>query len=126
MKLLLDEMFVGAVAVALRARGHDVVSVVDDRSDLRNRPDAEVFNAAQEEQRAVVTENVADFVAVASAYQQDLRSHWGLILTSNRSFPRHRPEHAVKMLVAALDALLATRADDDKPTSEVVWLRPTV
>lgn len=123
MRLLLDEMFPDAVAVALRNRGHDVVSIVADRPHLRHRVDPEVFDTAQEERRAVVTENVPDFLAVISDYQQRERPHWGLVLTSNRSFPRHRPGHGVRRLVAALDALLGQHTND-KPRSEVIWLRP--
>lgn len=123
MRLFLDEMFLEAVAIALRNRGHDVVSIVVGRPHLRHRLDAEVFDAAQGERRALVTENVPDFLAVIADYQQRERPHWGLVLTSNRSFPRHRPGHGVRKLVAALDALLGQHAND-KPRSEVIWLRP--
>jgi predicted nuclease of predicted toxin-antitoxin system len=123
-KLLLDEMFLDGVAVALRDRRHDVVSIVGGRPYLRHRPDPEVFDAAQDEQRAVVTENVPDYLAVVATYQEHERAHWGLILTSNRAFPRHRPAHGVRRLVAALDALLSDTDQNDKPRSEVIWLRP--
>ena len=123
MKLLLDEMFLDAVAIGLRNRGHDVVSIVADRPHLRHRLDAEVFDAAQTEGSAVVTENVPDFLGVIADYQQRERPHWGLVLTSNRSFPRHRPGHGVRRLVAALDARMSQHASA-KPGSEVIWLRP--
>jgi len=73
-----------------------------------------------------VTENVADFLAVAATYQEQERSHWSLVLTSNRSFPRHRPAHGVRKLVAALGSLLDEHADHDKPHSEVIWRRPAM
>jgi hypothetical protein len=70
------------------------------------------------------TENVADLLGVVAGYQQQERPHRGLVLTSNRAFPRHRPAHGVRRLVAALDALLLEQRDHDKPRSEVIWLRP--
>jgi predicted nuclease of predicted toxin-antitoxin system len=123
-RLLLDEMFPDALAVALRQRGHDVVSITVDRPHLRHRLDGEVFDAAQDERRAVVTENVPDLLAVVATYQQQEQPHWGVVLTSTRMFPRHRPAHGLRRLVAALDGLLHEHAGHGKPRSEVIWLRP--
>ena len=62
MRLLLDEMYPATLAEQLRARGHDVVSVHDaDYHHLEGVPDAEVFAAAIADDRALLTENVADF-----------------------------------------------------------------
>ena len=41
-KLLLDEMWPPAIAVALRERGHDVVAVAE-RRELRGRADEAIF-----------------------------------------------------------------------------------
>lgn len=124
MKLLLDEMFPHDIAVALVERDHDVVSIQGDRPDLRNEADAVVFAAAQDHKRAVVTENGVDFLAVVSAYAQDEKAHRGLVLTTNRQFPRHRPDQAIRLLVAALDAFLTNHPDMHEPTSEIHWLQP--
>jgi hypothetical protein len=70
-RLLLDEMFPHPIAVALVARHHDVVSIHGDRPQRRHRSDHEVLPAAQGEQRAVVTENAVDPLAVAAAVQAD-------------------------------------------------------
>lgn len=86
--------------------------------------DSVVFGAAQREQRAVVTENAVDFLAVLSEHAQDRKAHWGLVLTTNRQFPRHRPGQAIRLLVAALDAFLAAHPDIAEPTSEIHWLQP--
>lgn len=53
-------MWTPDIAVQLRRRGHNVVAVAE-RPDLRGQPDALIFAAAQSEERAVVTENVADY-----------------------------------------------------------------
>lgn len=125
MRLLLDEMFPHDIATALVERGREVVSIQQDRPELRHRPDAAVFAAAQEERRAVVTENAADYLGIAAAYGEDGRAHWGLVLTSNRAFPRHRPARAIRLVVAALDDLLTVHARTERPTSLVHWLQRT-
>ncbi len=55
MKVLLDEMFSPDVARALRERGHNAVAVIE-RPHLVALDDVELFAAAQNEQRGVVTE----------------------------------------------------------------------
>ena len=59
---IVDEMFPTVTAVLLRdTYGHDAVHVVE--VGLRAADDAQVAATARAEGRAVVTENVADFVA---------------------------------------------------------------
>ena len=59
---LIDEMFLAAVALLLRETyGHDAVHVA--KIGLRAADDAQVAAAARAQDRAVVTENVADFAA---------------------------------------------------------------
>ena len=107
MKLLLDEMWPPSIAEALRERGHDVVAAAE-RPDLRGQPDEVIFHVARAEERAVVTENVADFRPLAAAELRAGRSHPGLIFTSDRAFPRGNARTAGR-LVAALDRLLTQR-----------------
>jgi predicted nuclease of predicted toxin-antitoxin system len=66
LRLLLDEMCPAAVADQLRGRGHEV-SAITERPELRSLPDADLFAVAQQERRAVVTENIADFIPWPSA-----------------------------------------------------------
>ena len=61
MKLLLDEMYPIFISRELRARGHDVVSVHE--APGGGSPDDEVLDYASSEGRAVVTENVRDYIA---------------------------------------------------------------
>lgn len=60
MRFLVDEMFHNAVAERLRDLGHDAVHVRE--MGLTAAEDADVAATARAEQRAVVTENVIDFV----------------------------------------------------------------
>ena len=107
MRLLLDEMYPATLAEQLRARGHDVVSVHDaDDHHLEGVPDAEVFAAAIADDRALITENVADFRRLETdALGRDAPSP-RLIFTTNRQFPRGLAG-TVGRLVLALDAALA-------------------
>lgn len=104
MKLLLDEMWSPAVAEALRQRGHDVVAVAA-RRGLRSATDEAVAEAARAEGRAIVTEDVKGFRALATAAGHAGRGFPLLILTGNRRWPRANPG-TVGRLVEALDALL--------------------
>ena len=108
MRLLLDEMWPPAVAVALRERGHDVVAVAE-RPDLRGQPDEVIFAEALADDRAIVTENVVDFRPLAAEALRAGRTSPTLILTSNRAYPR-ASSHTAGRLVMALDRLLATRS----------------
>ncbi len=120
MRLLIDELFPPSIAVQLRARGHDATAVQEE-AELRGLPDTELFAEAQRRERAILTENVADFLLLDAEYRARQRAHWGLVFTTNRNFPRGRPG-TIGALVRALDILF-----DDEPTSEpssrVVWLQ---
>lgn len=121
MNLLLDEMFPSTIAKRLRdERGHDVVAVAE-RDELRGLPDGEIFLAAQEEERAVVTENVRDFLPIAREWQAMGRVHFGLVLTTNRRFPRARSRTAGR-LVRALSGLLDAESDHSPASSREIWL----
>lgn len=119
MRLLLDEMYPAAVAQRLRRRNHQVTAVTE-RPELRALDDQAVFAAAQEQHRALVTENVADLVSLADAAEQRGGSHHGLILVSPARFPRGI-QHTVGRLVRALDALLPDHPGQE-PASLRDWL----
>jgi predicted nuclease of predicted toxin-antitoxin system len=106
-RLLLDEMYPAALAEQLRARGHDVASVHDaEYQHLEGVPDAEVFAAAIAAERALLTENVADFRRLETdALRRDAPCP-RLIFTTNQQFPRDEAA-TVGRLVLALDAALA-------------------
>ncbi|MSQ27093.1 MAG: hypothetical protein EXR51_03010 [Dehalococcoidia bacterium] len=89
MKLLLDEMWPPALAIELRARGHDAIAVAE-RNDLRGQPDSVIFEFAQEEMRTVMTEDVPGYRALATVRILGGGTHAGLIFTTNRRLPRSR------------------------------------
>lgn len=119
MRFLLDEMYPASIADGLRARGRDAVAVVE-RMELRNVPDADLFALAQTEKRAVVTENVGDFVVLASEYDGRGEVHHGVVFVHARRYPRVRSS-TVGAMVTALDEL-AARMPGDEPTSLRHWL----
>ncbi len=126
MRLLLDELCPPGIAEALRERGHDVVSLHDpSHRHLRGQPDANVLAAAADEHRSVVTDDIHDFLPlhrelIARAPARQGKGH-GLVLFTNRSFPRHRSDVFIRTMVAALDDLL-TSSIDDVDDGRVIWL----
>jgi predicted nuclease of predicted toxin-antitoxin system len=116
LKLLLDEQISGKVAVPLQGKGHDVLAVTDEPA-LRGLSDPELFELAQEQERVVVTFNVADFVAIVREFAQEGRTHWGLILVNQGRLP----SSDFGRLAVALDAFLA---EPPRGESFVSWLQP--
>ena len=86
MKILLDEQISGKVAERLRDRGHDVVAVTDDVS-LRGLGDPDIFEAAQQQRRALVTYNRVDFEPIIREYAEANREHYGLVIVHPTRFP---------------------------------------
>ena len=104
--LLLDEMYSGAIAEQLCAKGHDVLAAVTDPA-LLARPDDQILAHAAAAGRALVTANIKDFIALDAQYQAGSRSHSGLILVSSKTFPQDRSYSA------ALTGALAAVLDED-------------
>ena len=119
MRLLVDDMHPAAVAEQLRRRGHDVVAATE-RKDLRGLSDPAIFAEAQADRRAVVTENVADFVPLAEQADQRGRAHHGLVLVDPAKFPRGQ-RRTVGSLVRELGPLM-TEFPGDEATSARHWL----
>lgn len=120
MKLLIDEHYPPSIAAQLRERGHEAVSVQEE-ADLRGMTDPDLFAEAQRRNSAVVTENVGDYLMLDAEYRGRHLAHWGLVLTSNRTFPRGKAT-TIGALVKALDELLR-EAGSDGPSSQVIWLQ---
>lgn len=120
MKLLVDEMWPATLAEQLRRRGHDVVAVLE-REDLVHAQDEAVFEAARREGRAVFTENVGDYVPLANACLGRGEDHFGLLLTSNSSYPRGHPR-TLGRAVRALDHYMAEHSGSDILRNQTDWL----
>lgn len=113
MKLLLDEMYSDVIAIELRARGHDALSVREVTPALAGAPDDEVLSRVVTEQRTLITENVRDYRPLDAALLADGGHHYGIVYTTDRQFPRGDPQTTGR-LVRALDAL----AKDLPPMSD--------
>lgn len=121
MRLLLDEHFTPALAIQLRRRGHDVSAVVEQR-ELVALPDDEISERAIAQRRAVVTNNVPDYVAYFQRLHAAGREHFGLLLTDDRSMPRDK--RLLGRFVRALDAFLRAHPAEDALRNQLHWLRP--
>jgi|SRR5579885_2752357 len=104
MKLLLDEMISAVVAEHLRARGHDV-EAVSERRELRGLTDEELFEYAQEADRAIVTYNRDDFLELDRRYRGRDRGHGGIVILNPRRFPQG--PGSIGPLVTSLEELIA-------------------
>jgi hypothetical protein len=116
-RLLLDEMFPGAMADQLNAKGHDVRAVVADPNFI-GLPDEEILIGATEAGRALVTANIKDFMPIDARYRATNRAHAGLIMVSTKTFPQNRGY--VTAVAGALDALLGQ--DRGVPAGGIVFL----
>jgi predicted nuclease of predicted toxin-antitoxin system len=125
-RLLLDEMISATVAEQLRARGHDVVAVQDERlAHLRGIEDRVLLAHAADERRGVVTDNVPDFFRCHQARLDAGDTHYGLLFFTNDTFARHRHELFVSEILAALEDELTSRPYDDN-SAWITWLsRPS-
>lgn len=122
MRLLLDEHFSPEIARQLRIGGHDV-DAARERPELHGLTDGELLAQASSERRAILTENVVDFVELHRLALLTGTEHFGLIFTSPRRFPRRR--RAIGRLVRALGALCAARPGDEALRGQTWWLGPT-
>lgn len=121
MKLLLDEHYSPRIAEHLRAQGHDVTAVVAQPA-LAGLADWRLIAAAREEGRALLTENVGDFMPIATELARTGTPQAGIILANPHRFPRSRD--GIGRLAEALHDLLVEHPQDAF-VDRVVWLGPT-
>ena len=76
----------------------------------------------QAEERAIVTNNVSDFMPLVHEALQTGSTFNGVIFTSDRSLPRSR--NTIGTFIDLLDTLLNQRPADDGPSGQVHWLTP--
>ncbi len=80
MRLLLDAHVSGPrVGAKLQTSGHDV-RALDQEPALEGLDDESVLALAAEEQRILVTHNIADFPSILREWAEQQRSHAGAIL----------------------------------------------
>lgn len=113
--LLLDEMYPPSLGQKLRAAGLDVLAALDIQVGLASRSDLDVLTWAARNERCVVTENVRDYVPLASTM-----AHAGIILVLAHRFPR-----TGSGLARLSNALIELYENDEAPgPGEVAWLSP--
>jgi Domain of unknown function (DUF5615) len=118
-KLLLDEMYPARLARSLRERGVDAEGV-DERSPLRGLADEELLVVAAREGRALVSENVADFMRLYGEWGAGGRRHAGIVIALSSRFSRTPAGHEV--LVDSLAALCAQQAEREALGDSVHFL----
>ncbi|MGA2928284.1 MAG: DUF5615 family PIN-like protein [Solirubrobacteraceae bacterium] len=105
MKLLLDEMYPPALARALAAVGIHQATTISDLG-MNGAPDPEVFACAVAQHHVLLTENVADFVAIAAQHSTTGAHHPGLMIALSNRFTRRPSGH--RTLIDAIRAHDAT------------------
>jgi len=118
-KLLLDEMYPARLARALRERGADAEGV-DERSPLRGLADEELLVVAAREGRALVSENVADFMRLYGEWGAAGRRHAGVVITLSSRFSRTPAGYEV--LVDSLVELCTQRSEPEALVNAVHFL----
>lgn len=119
MRLLLDEHLAPEIARQLRSRRHDVEAAVE-RPDLVSLPDHELFARMAAERRAILTNNVPDYVKLFGDALGQGQEHYGLLLTDDRSMPRGG--NTVGLFVRVLDEFLDAHRSEDALRNQLRWL----
>jgi predicted nuclease of predicted toxin-antitoxin system len=120
LRLLLDEMISPRIARHLRDRGWDVDAVKRFRPDLEGLPDHRIVRRMAAERRAVVTNNVIDFLPLHARILTADEEHYGIIFTSDATMPRSKA--TILLWVEALDKFLGMHPDEDALRNRVVHL----
>ena len=107
MRLLLDEMLSAEIAEQIRSRGHDALAV-DKTPELRGLPDPDLFAQAQKQERAIVTYNREDFLALDREYRSRQQEHHGIVILHPRRFPQGAA--SIGSLVTALASFVEAGA----------------
>jgi hypothetical protein len=118
-RLCLDEHYSPRIAEQLRRQGFDVYAVAE-RPELRTLCDRELWSHVQSERRALLTENLADFMPFVHEAAATGDDHWGLIMSSPRSLPHGK--NTIGAFVQRLRALLETNPREADFRNGLHWL----
>jgi Domain of unknown function (DUF5615) len=124
-RVVLDEMWSPAIAVELRSRGFDVVAISEaaHASRYAGIPDDVVFARAQENGRAVVTDNVADYERARRHWENRGGTHHGVVYALDPP-NRHTGHAVIGRMVRALDRFLGSAQAQTEPFNRIHFLRP--
>lgn len=109
-KLHLNEHLSPRLASHLRRYGFDVTS--SQETDLLSDDDSAQLAHSASQQRAKLTFNSADFVALHEQYMADGKEHWGIVLST---------EESIRVLMRRLLRLLNSVSSDDLK-NQIRWL----
>jgi len=109
-RLYLDEDVPETIAIALRLRGYDVITVKE--ASKKGSTDLEQIQYATSEERILFTHNIADFCKIHSGFISKGNEHSGIIVS--RQLP-------VGTIVKALLRLLAS-VNHGKVRNNIIWL----
>jgi len=118
-RLLLDEHYADAIAQQLRGNDLDVMTVSE--LQMKGTDDEPLLELAASDRRALLTNNVGDFIALHSRWMAAGCSHFGLLFTDDAAMPRDRG--TIGRYVRALAAFMGTRPGDADTVDQVHWLR---
>ena len=118
MKLLLDEHYANDIAAALRAAGHDAVTVSE--RALKGLDDEPLLALAASEDRALLTAGARDFLPLIRRWAESGEDHCGLLLTSDSSMPRGK--QTIGLYVERLRELMQANPDRRALANQVRWL----
>lgn len=119
MKLLLDEQFPPDIARRLRERDLDVVAVCE-RPDLISAEDETLLALSAAERRALLTNNVRDFVPIATRWAGDGRTHYGLLLVTDRTLKRSC--NTIGAYASALEKFMRAHPAEGALCDQIRWL----
>jgi hypothetical protein len=124
-KLVLDEMWSGTIARELRRLGHDAIAIQEpEHVRYAGIPDDQVFELAQQDGRAIVTDNIADYERARLDWEGIGRTHHGVVYALDPPFNRHRGSVVIGQMVRALDSFLRTDDARATPPLPLHYLRP--
>ena len=118
MRLLLDHHYSPLIAEQLRSQGHNVQTAHERAWSIEG--DERLLSLCVEDERALLTNDVRDFMLVARRWALEDRQHFGLILTSDRSLPRSR--HTIATYVTLLGSLMSANPDPTALIDQIRWL----
>jgi hypothetical protein len=117
-KLALDHHYPAAIAGQLRRDGHDMVTAAE--RGWHREPDETLLTLCADEERALLTNNVGDFMTIVRNWAASGQQHAGLIFTSDASLPR---THAtIGRYVKLLAAFLGEHPGPHDLTDRIHWL----
>jgi hypothetical protein len=114
----MDEHYANEIAAALRAAGHDAVTVSEHR--ITSIDDESLLELASSENRALLTNNTRDFMPIVGRWATSGRNHCGVLLTSDSSMPRHKG--TIGVYVRTLRAIMEANSGLRALANEVRWL----